>query len=93
MQDTSREIRDALVRQQGSPAAPAGSSSAGGGEVLTVSKTGELVVAQETVVVPMSSLRLMHSSVRSVRKSAEEMAVMIPVLSAAEHALQQFIGK
>ena len=90
MQDTAKEVRDALLqqRQQASPA-PADSH---GNDVLTLSRTGEVVVTQETVPVPLSSLRLMHSSVRSVRKSAEEMAVMIPVLSAAEHALQQFIS-
>jgi len=88
MQESVQVLGDALVQQrQAAPAAPKP-------EVLTLSKGGDgvLTVAAETVQVPLSSLRLMHSSVRSVRKSAEEMAVMIPVLSAAERALMQFIA-
>ena len=46
-------------------------------------------MAEQTAAVPIGHLRILASSVKQVRNLVEQMAVQIPVLSAAELTLPQ----
>jgi len=51
----------------------------------------EVIQVMQRVEVPVSALRLLQNSVRAVRQHIEQLEVMVPVLQAAESALQHHI--
>ena len=82
---TSFSPRPAVLGQ------PGGSSSSGsaGPAPMAPLPLQTLVLAEQMATVPVSHLRLLASSIKQVRNLVEQMAVQIPVLSAAELTLQQ----
>jgi len=85
-----------------SGAVPAGSPTArvpaqaallnqGGGASSSSSGGGVSILGQEMTAVPTTHLRLLVQSIRQVRNSVEQLAVQIPVLNAAETAINQHI--
>jgi len=63
----------------------------GGGTSSSSSGGGVSILGQETTAVPTTHLRLLVQSIRQVRNSVEQLAVQIPVLNAAETAINQHI--
>ena len=45
---------------------------------------------EQSVMVPVSALRLLSNSVHAIREALDKLIVMAPVLSAAEAALQRY---
>ena len=78
-------MADKLVRQ----AAPAPSSAP---VIAPDANMQHLVAPVRTVSIPVNSLRVLTQSLSEVRVAVEKLAALLPVLTAAEGALQNVIA-
>jgi len=81
------ETLNDTVHRMAQNQASSGSSSAS--SALCVS--GPIIHVETNVTLPVQHLRLVLSSVRAIRNAAENLTTMIPVLTAAEQALNQHL--
>jgi hypothetical protein len=67
---------------------PHGQGVASGSQQLMIaSGVNAIALTEPTVTMPVSHLRLVLNSVKALRASAENLAALVPVLHAAEAAL------
>ena len=78
-----RDVADKLNRQ----AAPAPSSAP-----IADASMQQLVAPVRTVSISVNSLRILTQSLNEVRVAVEKLAALLPVLTAAEGALQNVIA-
>ena len=70
----------ALPKARRAIGAPAGAQNMGATEIISLH--------EQTVAVPVSSLRLLASSLGEVREHVEKLTVLLPVIASAENAMR-----
>ena len=70
---------------------PAGASSSSAGASSSTVLAGIPSIATDVVEVPLHTMRLLHAGIRKAREAAEQIAMLQPVFSSAETAIEREI--